>query len=175
MIKLSQLSFIPSGTAALRQYQASIATDPSKVKNHKEHEDVADRAYARAIRKRSHPSTREGFYETATRRILKAEALKKQGGKCLYCTEPLLLSVATAEHRIPISRGGLTEKNNIDAACEPCNKLKGSYTKAEFNQSIHNPDYARDPWDLYLTGMDIRMKRRTELACKRIRAMVGQK
>ena len=113
--------------------------------------------------------------ERTQRKILKIEAHTKQDGICPYCTEYMPLSQSTAEHKKPVSRGGRTEAKNIDAACERCNKLKGSMTKAEFNTVIHNRNLSRDGWELYLIGLDIRLQRRTELACKRLRHMVGMR
>lgn len=117
---------------------------------------------------------REGLRDHILKRMYRQDALKKQGGKCLYCTRPLRSYEVTAEHNIPRSRGGMTEKENIDAACETCNKEKGSYTKAEFNRAIHEPNLKRDPWDLYLAAASIRLRKQTEKACRNLRKMVGQ-
>lgn len=106
------------------------------------------------------------------RRVAKREKLQRQGGRCLYCTEPLSVSKATVEHRKPLSRGGTDTADNIDAACRPCNKAKGRLTKREFLLAIFNPSLLRHPWPLYLACLDIRLRRRTELACRRLRSMI---
>ncbi len=165
---MSQLEFLPDGSKALRAYQNSIALEPrvdkSKVSNRP--------GYPRNWR---NVQKREGIKDNLLRRMYKAEALDKQNGKCLYCTAPMSIREATAEHKVPVSRGGLTEKSNIDAACETCNKIKNRFLKPDFNRAIHEPNLLRDGWDLHFAGIEIRMRRRAELACRRIRAMVGQK
>jgi 5-methylcytosine-specific restriction endonuclease McrA len=54
----------------------------------------------------------------------------EQGGKCFYCQRPGL--VLGLEHRIPVSRGGSHDPENIVAACGSCNSSKGTKTEAEF-------------------------------------------
>lgn len=48
---------------------------------------------------------------------------------CAYCS--VLNESLTADHIIPLSRGGLNTKDNIAPACEKCNKSKGSKTLQE--------------------------------------------
>lgn len=115
---------------------------------------------------------RSRVYERTFRTVYKTAALKKQQGKCLYCTEYLPLKLATAEHKKPRSLGGKTTSENIDAACRRCNQLKGSYSKSEFNQAINNPDIKRDTWPLHLAGIEMRIIRRTERACKNIMSII---
>lgn len=111
--------------------------------------------------------------ERAWGRVYKIEAHTRQGGICLYCKTPMPLVAATAEHRRPLSRGGATRQENIDAACRPCNQAKGSLTRSQFNRVIHEPDFSRDAWSLYLAAVEIRLKRRTALACRRLRSIIG--
>jgi hypothetical protein len=40
-------------------------------------------------------------------------------------------------------------------------------------RAIHEPDFQRDPWPLYLACVEIRLKLRTALACRRLGRMVG--
>jgi len=110
--------------------------------------------------------------ERAERRALKLEALKKQGGGCLYCFLPLEPDEATAEHRKARKRGGLDTARNIGAACEPCNRAKGHLPERVFLRAIRRPDFQRDPWPLHLAGIEIILRRRTALACKRLAQIV---
>lgn len=50
-------------------------------------------------------------------------------GLCAYCgmARPL-----TADHRIPLSRGGTNDIGNILPACRPCNASKGRLTEGEY-------------------------------------------
>jgi len=44
---------------------------------------------------------------------------------CHWCKAVLTLDTATAEHIIPLSRGGLDNAKNRVLACEPCNNKRG--------------------------------------------------
>lgn len=115
------------------------------------------------------PGFKSKTYAASVVRIgIKREKLRKQGGRCLYCTQPLTVRQATVEHRKPIGRGGTDTACNIDAACKPCNTAKGWLTKREFNLAIFNPNLQRDGWEVYLACIEIRLKRRAEQACTRL-------
>lgn len=49
---------------------------------------------------------------------------------CYYCSKPL--RKYHVEHKIPISRGGTNNVDNICCACPPCNDSKGTKTEMEF-------------------------------------------
>lgn len=70
----------------------------------------------------------------------RAEAVEKQAHCCKYCFEPFSVSPATAEHRVPRSKGGSNLPHNIDAACSRCNSLKGSLTSGQFLKMIKRVD-----------------------------------
>ncbi len=119
------------------------------------------------------PGFKSKSYEASViRRGIKREKLRKQGGRCLYCTQPISVKQATAEHRKPIARGGTDTAGNIDAACKACNTAKGWLTKREFNLAIFNPNLQRDGWEVYLACVEIRLKRRVEQACQRLRKII---
>lgn len=107
------------------------------------------------------------------RRMIKRLKLREQGGRCCYCQQPLSVAKATVEHRKPFARGGIDAPSNIDVACLRCNGAKGWLTKPEFERAIFNPNVRRDPWPLYLACVEIRLKRFTERACKRLARMVA--
>jgi len=44
---------------------------------------------------------------------------------CHWCRIGLTLDTSTADHVIPLYRGGLDNTNNIVLACEPCNNKRG--------------------------------------------------
>lgn len=110
--------------------------------------------------------------ERANRRVLKLQALEDQGGECLYCFLPLDPAEATAEHRKARKRGGQDTARNIGASCEDCNRTKGHLSERVFLRAIRRPDLTRDGWDLYVHCISIRLRRRTALACKRLRSIV---
>lgn len=115
---------------------------------------------------------RERRAEHTVKAILRADALKTQNGRCIYCFEPLKRRQATADHVKARHRHGKTSRDNIVAACEPCNHLKGSMSAAKFRRLIKNP-----PADANLHWHMARFRRRLWLrtwrAETRIRAAVG--
>ena len=56
--------------------------------------------------------------------------LIKQDWKCGYCG--VHMSAPTVDHKIPVSRGGTDAKENLIAACQPCNSRKGNKTDKEY-------------------------------------------
>ena len=70
---------------------------------------------------------------TALGRIL-SEA---QNAKCFYCESEITFyrkkpHSLEVDHRIPISRGGSDERENLVASCRHCNSLKANMTDVEF-------------------------------------------
>jgi 5-methylcytosine-specific restriction endonuclease McrA len=82
--------------------------------------------------------------EQAWRRLFRVEALTKQNGKCLYCLVPLSARDATADHKQPSSKRGLTTRENIGAACEQCNRAKGDMPHVEFFKIIDRKTVPRN-------------------------------
>lgn len=48
---------------------------------------------------------------------------------CAYCKTPLTLETSTVDHRVPRTRGGSGERENLTIACQPCNLAKGKKVK----------------------------------------------
>lgn len=63
---------------------------------------------------------RKGNYKGSKNKLLKKHPF------CCWCGEELNTRIATLEHIIPLSRGGLNNMNNYALACEPCNSKRGS-------------------------------------------------
>ena len=55
---------------------------------------------------------------------------------CAYCGVRLNSKTATADHKIPLSRGGKDRKSNTVLCCYTCNQEKGSKTYDEYMASI---------------------------------------
>jgi hypothetical protein len=51
---------------------------------------------------------------------------------CSYCGDALRPSNWTADHEVPLSRGGSVELENLALCCKPCNFQKGKLTGYEF-------------------------------------------
>ncbi|NTF17355.1 HNH endonuclease [Agrobacterium rubi] len=71
-------------------------------------------------------------------RVYREQARIEQKSRCKYCHERLTARTATADHVKPRSNHGLDRRDNIVAACEPCNKAKGSMSVAEFQKLLHS-------------------------------------
>lgn len=117
---------------------------------------------------------RRGFKESTLIRWYRIDAFTAQNGRCLYCTCPLLMSEATADHQIPRSKGGKTTPDNIDAVCADCNTSKDNRTGQEFNRAINNPSLKRDGFDLYLDAMTVRIRREGVKAADRIKGIISK-
>ncbi len=52
--------------------------------------------------------------------------------RCRYCTGFFGLKEITADHAIPLSRGGSARLENIEYPCQSCNQQKSSMTPDEF-------------------------------------------
>lgn len=51
------------------------------------------------------------------------EIKQSQGFKCVHCGKNLKLTI---DHIIPVSKGGLHTKSNIQGLCKPCNSSKNN-------------------------------------------------
>lgn len=103
----------------------------------------------------------------------KADALSKQGGKCLYCWTPITVRQATIEHKIPRSRKGGNERHNIGASCDPCNQTKGTMTHEEFCRLIDGRFPAGARIELIMVWATRRIWMRAHQACRRIEGMTA--
>ncbi|MEN8135746.1 MAG: HNH endonuclease [Thermodesulfobacteriota bacterium] len=57
---------------------------------------------------------------------------KISGGRCYYCgiqTQPAKL---TMDHVVPLTRGGISSKNNLVACCKECNTKKKTMLPQEW-------------------------------------------
>jgi len=58
--------------------------------------------------------------------------LNSMGNSCKYCNEILVLDNMSLDHKIPKSRGGSCEMENLEIICKKCNTRKASLTHVEF-------------------------------------------
>ena len=53
-------------------------------------------------------------------------------GRCHYCDSgPLDPEIAEIDHRVPISKGGSDDIENLALACRPCNRWKSDYDEMD--------------------------------------------
>jgi 5-methylcytosine-specific restriction endonuclease McrA len=60
---------------------------------------------------------------------------------CQYCSKEFSRSHLTLDHVRPLSLGGKTRWDNIVAACQRCNSLKGNKLKMKPKRMPYEPDY----------------------------------
>lgn len=78
-----------------------------------------------------------GITTTKTKRIIIPKTIKQRvyekcHGRCGICGAPVTPGYWTLDHIMPLARGGSNEINNLQVACDDCNKLKSSRTDEEF-------------------------------------------
>jgi hypothetical protein len=76
--------------------------------------------------------------DAAFLRVYREQARAYQKSRCKYCHEPMSARTATSDHVKPRSRNGSDRRENIVAACEPCNSSKGSMSVATFQKLLHS-------------------------------------
>lgn len=59
-------------------------------------------------------------------------------GICYYCGRKFKPQELTMDHRIPLSRGGTSERFNIVPACKECNTKKKYLLPPEWDEYIHS-------------------------------------
>ena len=57
---------------------------------------------------------------------------------CRYCGVSLSVRSISPDHRVPLSRGGTAEYENIDLICTACNRAKGSFSGEVFDVLLHH-------------------------------------
>ncbi len=63
---------------------------------------------------------------------------KIAAGKCYYCGKDFHPSELTMDHKIPLARGGTSEKINIVTACKDCNNKKKYLLPVEWEEYLNN-------------------------------------
>ena len=56
---------------------------------------------------------------------------KLQSKTCFYCKKTFCLKDLTMDHKVPIVKGGKSQKSNVVVSCKKCNTQKGTKTSAE--------------------------------------------
>lgn len=103
------------------------------------------------------------------RQEFRAQALAEQDGRCHYCKSIITERTATADHKWPVSRKGRTTKANIAAACENCNKAKGSLSHIEMYRLTKKGQPPRNTdFEFLLIWATRRIMKRAKVACSRI-------
>ena len=59
-------------------------------------------------------------------------------GVCYYCGKVYKPAELTMDHKIPLARGGVSEKNNLVPACKECNNKKKYMLPVEWDEYLDN-------------------------------------
>jgi 5-methylcytosine-specific restriction endonuclease McrA len=89
-----------------------------------------DKVNAKVNKRRALKRKSSGQYTAAEA----AAILTAQKHKCVYCGADLRKVKRHLDHIVPLSRGGLNDKTNIQWLCEPCNLKKHAKDPIEFAQ-----------------------------------------
>lgn len=79
---------------------------------------------------------KRGTNNVAWNRVTRSLALSDQDSRCAYCKTRLTETNATADHVVPKARKGSNRRENIAAACKPCNRAKGDMSKGQFQKAV---------------------------------------
>ena len=71
-------------------------------------------------------------------KAIKEEVFRRSGGTCEICGKPISRFQYSIDHRIPLSRGGTNNIDNLRAVHPTCNKLKGNFTDVEMKKVVTN-------------------------------------
>jgi len=120
-------------------------------------------------------ATQEHLDKTAHvfKKMLRADAVIEQKGHCVFCRSPMTFVTATAEHMTPKSKGGATDRKNIKASCDDCNKAKGNGSDAWMRRVLHCGEIPLDDPAMTAAYIRRRLNMRVEKAEKRIRQAIG--
>jgi hypothetical protein len=104
-------------------------------------------------------------------KMYRSDAGIEQKSCCIFCKERM--TVLTADHVTPRSKGGQTVRRNIKAACYACNMAKGNGEAAWFRRVLHGKEVPLG--DMGITGAWVRRRLNTRIqrAEKRIKRAVG--
>lgn len=109
-------------------------TEKNKAYKAKWNEEHPERRCATEHKRRTAKTKAGGSYTSAQWIAL----CNKYGNKCLCCDKKRKL---TADHIVPVSKGGTSNISNIQPLCGPCNSSKGAKTvdyRRETNNAGHS-------------------------------------
>ena len=93
--------------------------------------------YERLINQKRHSRVKAGGkLSIATIQLVYEDNIKKYGTlTCYLCEKPVPFKKDHLEHKIPLSRDGTNEYNNLAIACQKCNIRKHTKTEAEYRET----------------------------------------
>ena len=142
-IKSTWLRHLEHSKEAMRRWRANnpaarLARDRAYKERHKEQVNAGFKRY-----RLKHPDLRLEISRRRRAREVGAagsftntewlELLARHSRRCAYCGVEAPLQ---ADHRVPLSRGGPHDIENILPACGPCNRRKAAISESEFRERL---------------------------------------
>ena len=59
------------------------------------------------------------------------QVLERDGHRCVYCSANLLTEPLAIDHKVPVSVGGTSDVDNLQATCRTCNARKKGFTNSD--------------------------------------------
>ena len=88
-----------------------------------------------SVKKRTVLMRSAGELSIKTLQLVYEDNIKKFGTlTCYICLQPIEFKKDVLEHKIPLSRGGTNEYNNLEIACRRCNSKKHNKTLEEYKK-----------------------------------------
>lgn len=105
--------------------------------------------------------------ERMWRRVYRLDAWRDTGGRCTYCGIRVSACDITADHALPVRKGGRTTRSNIRAACFDCNQAKGTMSETMFRRRVVGP-LKYDALGIHMAHFRWRIERRLQQAERRL-------
>lgn len=98
----------------------------------------ATKQYIKNMKQRRYAFERGGGeLSTKTVQLVYEDNIKRYGTlTCIYCLKVVEFGQDTLEHKVPLSKGGTNEYNNLAIACRHCNSMKGILTEEEYKKIL---------------------------------------
>ena len=92
----------------------------------------------RELRPRDFAAVSLKLQRVSRNRVLRAKILRREHGRCFYCTQVLVEGRIWFDHIVALARGGNPEEKNVVACCQKCNMRKGTRSGEEFLLEAYN-------------------------------------
>ena len=130
----------PITIATRKRYEQTQAFKDSKHRRNKIYMQRPEAQDLEKVRKLnyyySHFSKKYNLYDPKAYRVT-LEDIKKlyAADSCYYCGTKLTDAEKSIDHKLPVSRGGTNDPQNLVISCQPCNSRKSNQTEEEYRSA----------------------------------------
>lgn len=130
----------PGTIATRKRYEQTQAFKESKHRRNKIYMQRPESQDMEKVRKLnyyySHYSKKFNLYNPNAYRITLADIKKLYAAEnCYYCERKLTEDEKTVDHKLPVSRGGTNDMQNLVICCQKCNSKKSDRTEEEYRRA----------------------------------------